>query len=222
MIRTLLSLAAAVLLVAPLFGHFVFVVPQKGGEMIVVFSDSLEPDEAVSIQKIAGIELVARDEAGANKAIKATVDKASLKATAPSGTRVVYGSVVYDVLQKGETPPYLLSYHPKAILGDPLAKGTVVGEKLPIEVMVAGKPGAVQFQAVAKGKPLAGVEMNVYPPGAGKKKVTTDAEGLTPAFAETGRFYLWTKATDATPGERDGKKYVESRNYATLVVDMPK
>lgn len=225
MIRSLFSVAAAALLAAPLLGHFVYVVPQKGNEVIVVFSDSLDPDEAVSIEKIAAIELIARDEAGVDSAVKATVDKASLKAAVPSGTRLVYGSHTYDVLQKGETPPYRLNYHPKAILGDAFAKGTAVGKtvgKLPIEVLVVGKPGAVQFQAIAKGKPLSGIEMSIYPPGAGKKKVTTDAEGLSPAFAETGRFYLWTRAIDPTAGELKGKKYTETKNYATLVVDVSK
>ena len=58
----------------------------------------------------------------------------------------------------------------------------------------------------------------ILPGSADKKK---DKHGFTKEFTGAGRYGVWVKYTDATPGVLDGKKYDEARHYATLVVDVP-
>jgi hypothetical protein len=221
MIRALSALFAAAVLTTPVVAHFIFVVPQPGGKMVqVVFSDDLEPDEGVAIDSIAKLALVARDDAGKEASLKTTLGKHQLTATPPAGSRVLFGSFTYGVMQKGTTPPYQLRYHPKTLLGDPFAKTPIVGDRLPIEVIPVGKAGAVRFRVLAKGKPLAGAELNVLVPKGDKQKVSADAEGLSPTFTAKGRYGVWTKHFEKAAGEYEGKKFEEIRHYGTLVVDV--
>lgn len=202
--------------------HFVFIVPQADDKGVqVVFSENLSPDSAVDIGKISALRLLVRDAAGKDLDLKAAkAEHALTTSLAGSGQRTVYGSIDYGVLQRGDSKPFLLAYYPKTILGDPFAKAASVGDKVPVEVIPVGKPGAVRFQVVARGKPLAKAEVNLLLPGDKKDKVTTDAEGMTPVVEATGRLGMWVRFTEAGAGELNGKKYEEVRRYATLVVDL--
>ena len=65
MTRFLLAAMGAALLAASAHAHFVFVVPQKDGTSVqVVFSDDLNADENVSIDKIASLKLTCVGAAG--------------------------------------------------------------------------------------------------------------------------------------------------------------
>lgn len=202
--------------------HFPFVVPnEKGDAAKVVFSDSLEPDPAVNIEKIANTKLTLRDASGKESALEWKKDEGFYALNVPgTGDRAVYGVTDYGVLQKGDAKPFKLTYFPKAVLGSPFAKP--VGEKLPLEIVAEGKTGAARFQVLAAGKPVAGSEVTVMLPGGMKKAVTTDKEGYTTAFDATGRYAVQARHSEAKVGEHMGKKYDETRNYATLVCDVPK
>ena len=65
MYRAFGALVVAIGSVSVAQGHFPFIVPEGKGETAkVVFSDSLEPDTKVNIEKLAGTKLVLRDAAG--------------------------------------------------------------------------------------------------------------------------------------------------------------
>lgn len=202
--------------------HFVFVVPQKDGKSVqIVFSDSLEPDENVAIEKIAGLKLLGRSADG--KTTPIDCKKAAHSLTAEFGTidpKCVMGSVDYGVIQKGDTKPYLLKYHPRAILPGCDQKLATVGETSPIEIIPIAGPKLV-FQVLALGKPLPDAEVTVMVPGDKSVKVKTDSEGRTQAFEAIGRYGVWTKRTETKTGDVAGMKYDEIRHYATLVVDSP-
>ena len=140
----------------------------------MVFSDGLDPDEAVDIAKVAGLKLFVRDAAGKDEAVEHKVEKHSLAAKLPgSGPRVVFGSVAYGVMQKGDAKPFLLAYHPKAVIGSVAAKSLVIGEKLPAEIVPAVEAGKVRFQLLGSGKPVAGAEVTVLKPDATTAKLKT-------------------------------------------------
>ena len=217
--------AAAVLALAALtaHAHFVYVVPdaKNPAAAVVVFSEDLEADEAVAVEKIAGLKLKVKDAAGKVADAKVEAEKHTMKVTVPgAGPRVVFGSVNYGVMQKGEGKPFLLAYHPKAIVGDVPADGGKLGD-CPAELVPTAAGGKVKFRLLAMGKPVADAEATVILPDGKKEKAKTDAEGYTKEFAGGGRYGVWVRATDAKPGELDGKKYDEARHYATLVVDVP-
>jgi hypothetical protein len=201
--------------------HFVFIVPDpsKPERAIIVQSEDLAPDGAVDIGKIAGIKALARDGAGKETPGKINALKDSLELAVPPGTRFLYGSHDYGVMQRGEGKPFLLRYHAKAILGD--GHDAEVGKALPLEIVPKVEQGKVRFLVLAAGKPLAKADVTIAE-GEKKEKIATDAEGLTPAYPATGRYGLWAKFVDPTPGSLGDKKYEEIRHYSSLVVDFPK
>jgi hypothetical protein len=188
-----------------------------------VFSDSLDPDDGVEIAKIAGLKLALRDAAGKDRPLSHTTGKDALAVTLPgSGPRVVFGSVEYGVLARGDAKPFLLAYHPKAVLGGAGDKAATLGESAAAELIPVAAPGSIRFKLLAAGKPVADAEVNVLKPDGSKTKVKTDKDGLTPAVDGVGRYGAWAKVSAATAGELGGKKYEEVRHYATLVVDVAK
>ncbi|HEY8503321.1 MAG TPA: DUF4198 domain-containing protein [Gemmataceae bacterium] len=220
--RSIIAVGAALVLAAAAQAHFVFVVPAaKGTEARVVFSEDLEPDTVVDISKVSGTKLFARSATGEGVPLKWEKDGNAYRVALPEGARLVYGATDYGVLRRGEGKPFRLVYHPKAVVGPWSGGEAVLGAAAPAEIVPAGKPGAVRFRLVAGGKPVAGAEVNVLKPGDSRRTtVTTDEQGLTPAFAELGQFGVWARHTEAQAGERGGEKYEEVRHYPTLVVEV--
>jgi uncharacterized GH25 family protein len=214
--------AVGLLAVSAAQGHFPFIVPEGNGAAAkVVFSDDLNPDPNVAIEKLANTKLTVRDAAGKETPAEWQKGDAFYSLPVPgAGTRVVYGTTDYGVLQKGDAPAFKLTYYPKAVLGAATAKEATVGEKLPLEVAAEGAAGKTRFRVLAAGKPVADSEVTVMLPGSGKKAVKTDKDGYTPEFGETGRFGVVAKLVEAKSGEHAGKKYAEARHYATLVCDI--
>jgi uncharacterized GH25 family protein len=202
--------------------HFPFIVANdKGDGARVVFSDTLEPDPAVNVEKIGSTKLTLRDGAGKESAVEWKKEDGFYAVNVPGrGDRVVYGTTDYGVLQKGDAKPFKLAYYPKAAIGAAITKP--IGEKLPLEVVAEGKAGALRFQVLAAGKPLANSEVTVMLPGGAKKTATTDKEGYTPAYDAVGRYGVCARHSETKAGEHAGKKYDEIRSYATLVCDVSK
>jgi uncharacterized GH25 family protein len=217
--------AALIVLAAASFSraHFPFIVPdEKGANAKVVFSDTLEPDTNVNIEKIANTKLTLRDAGGKESPADWKKGDGFYSLAIPgAGTRVVYGVTDYGVLQKGDAKPFKLSYYPKAVVGAATAKEAVIG-KVPLEVVAVGSGSKVKFQVLASGKPLPDSEVTVILPDGAKKSSTTNKEGFTPEYEGAGRFAVYAKQIEAKPGEHAGKKYDEARNYATLVCDVGK
>lgn len=201
--------------------HFVFVLPQPGGTQAqAVFSDSLEPDDAVDIGKIGGTQLSVRDAAGKVTPLPLKKGENAYWVTVPdSGPRLIFGVTDYGVLQRGDSKPFRLVYHCKAVLGATPEQARLGGDSI-LEVVPVGAAGAVRFQVLSKGKPVPDSEVNLILPDGKKQKATTDKEGMTSAFDQKGRYGAWTRLVEAAAGEKDGKKFEETRHYATVVVDV--
>lgn len=221
MYRMLGAVAVGLFAVGAASGHFPFVVPDDKGESAkVVFSDNLDPDTNVNIEKIANTKLTLREAGGKESALEWKKGDGFYAVNVPGrGDRVVYGVTDYGVLQKGDAKPFRLMYYPKAIIG---TAGKPVGEKLALEVVAEAAQAKVRFQVLAAGKPVAESETTVMLPGGEKKPVKTDKEGYTPSFEGAGRYAVYAKHVDAKPGEHAGKKFDETRHYATLVCDVAK
>jgi uncharacterized GH25 family protein len=204
--------------------HFPFIVPENAGAGAkVVFSDDLNADTNVNIEKIANTKLTLRDSTGKETALSWKKEDGFYGVNLPgTGTRIVYGITDFGVLQKGDTKPFKLIYCPKAIIGDPTEKVATVGEKLALEIVAITSFGKVKFQVLAVGKPVADAEVTVLLPDSGKKAVKTDKEGFTTEFAGSGRYGVVAKLFENKSGDHAGKKYEEIRNYATLVCEIVK
>jgi hypothetical protein len=233
----LLAAAAVSSVASTASAHFLFVVPDPTGTKAAVFlSEDLTPDDGVNVKIIGGAKLFLRDKAGretpltltqkGDHAFSVDFDGNDAAGKAPEGkpadagaTRVLRGQVDMGVSTRG-AKPYLFGYYAKTIIGDAFDPAAVVGDAAPAEIIPVGKPGAVRFKVVARGKPAAGIDVNLILPGGKTKKARTDADGLTAAFEPTGRYGAWARCAEPTAGERDGKKYEEVRHYPTLVAEI--
>lgn len=204
--------------------HFVYLVP-AGGKVHVIFSDSLEADENVSIDKIAATKLFAVYREGKQVPLEWTKGKAALLAVLPD--RDVYmigGDTDYGFHQSKHTQnkPVRLKYYPKVILGDVAsAEKLRLGAATPLEIIPSIRDGKLHFQALLRGKPLPKAEFGLLIPGEGKgQKLTGDGEGRIPtSFTSPGKYAARVAYIEPTAGEVGGKKYEEIRHYATLVVE---
>jgi uncharacterized GH25 family protein len=217
LLSTLLLLASATTASA----HFVFVVPAANNTKAnVILSEDLDPDEGVDIAVIGGVKLVARDTSGQEKPLELEKLEHAYAVQFPAdSTQLIHGTCVFGVMQRGDSKPFLLQYHPKTIIGDAFTSKTSLGEEAPVEIVPLGEPGAIKFQVLVKGKPVADAQVNVICPDGNAKKITTDSDGQTTAFEQRGRYGVWTRSAEPTSGEHEGKPYAEIRRYATLVVD---
>jgi uncharacterized GH25 family protein len=223
-LRLTLAAAAVCGTLAAAQAHFVFVVPdaKDSSKVVVVLSEDLSPDENVSADRLKALTLTCRDAGGKDVSVPFTAGKHELTATLPgAGPRVVFGSLNYGVMQKGEGKAYLLAYHPKAVIGAVPAEKLTVGEKaVPVELVPVAAGSEVRFKFLAAGRPVADAEVTVHDPAGKSAKVKTDPTGHTPGFPAAGRYGLWAKHVVPGGGEHGGKKYEEARHYATLVVDL--
>jgi uncharacterized GH25 family protein len=219
--RFLIAAALGLVLTTGLQAHFIFVVPEPGGTKAkVVFSDDLEPDENVPIDKVGALKLHLRDAGGKDAPLTwSKGENCYVLDLAGSGTRVVHGSTNYGVMARKDAKPFLLRYHPKAVVGPWTGDAAKVGEAAPLEIVPVGTPGQLRLQVLAKGRPVADAEVTVMVPGDKGQKVKTDKDGLTPEFTRKGRYGAWARHFETGAGEHAGSKYEEVRHYATLVVD---
>lgn len=219
--RWLTATLVAFVATAAASAHFVFVVPEtkSPGHVTVVFSDSLAADENIPAAKFTSLKLTSREAVGKPSAVQHTAGDHSLSAKLPGrGPRIVSGEYIFGVSGREGMKPFLLVYHPKALVD---GASVTLGETAPVELIPAGEPGKPRLRFLAKGKPVADAEVTIMKSDDTREKLKTDAAGYTPVFAATGRFGAWAKASEMTAGEHDGKKYEEIRRYATLVADVP-
>ena len=192
--------------------HFVFVVPQPGGSTALVFiSETLQPTGDVDAGLVSGAKLSLRDSQGRETPLTLVRgDHAFLTALPGGGMRIIHGVADLGPMQQGQQKPYHLIYYPKTILGDAFDPKTIVGGDTPLEMVPVGKTAAFRLEVLAHGKPDPNSEVTILLPDGAQKKLTTDQAGLTDVLTETGRYGAWARHWEG-----------ETRNYATLVMDVP-
>lgn len=213
------TLLAILVLAAAARAHFVFVVPNEGGESAtVVFSDSLEVDENVKLGPIARLKLTVRGADGKDLPAEGKAGEHAIRATLPgTGPRVVSGSAPYGVMRAKDAGAFLLVYHPGAVLGG--VPDRLVSSKAAAELVPVASRDGIRLRMLAKGKPVADAEVNLIKADGTKAKLKTDKDGWTGPIAGSGRLAAWARYTEASAGEHEGKKYAETRHYATLVFE---
>jgi uncharacterized GH25 family protein len=222
MMKHLLASLIALALVSTASAHFPYLIPGTGNQGKAIFSDNLKPDPIVSIERIAQTKLTLM---GDTKEIPLTFEKASNSYTFEvpgSGNRVVNGTTDLGIVQRGESKPFRLLYYPKAIFGE-LSDKVTVGSQLPIELVPVREGDKLRLKVLIGGKPTEKIDVTVLIPGEEKGKVfVTDHAGLTPPFDKGGTYGAQCRWVEAKAGEVAGKKYDETRHYATLVVNLTK
>jgi hypothetical protein len=221
------ALLIPLLCVTPVLGHFVYVAPSENGEEIqVVLSETPLPDQNVAADKIAGTLLIAIDAAGKQTRLEVEKSAHCLTAKLPAGTVFVSGVTQYGVANSKHTGniPVHIKYFSKAVLGDPSrASQPRLGNNVPLEIVPIVANGKLRFVATSGGKPVADADCVVKTPGDDKgERTKTTTDGSVPgSFEKSGRYGVWVRTVDLSPGELEGTRYDKTHIYATLVVDFP-
>ncbi len=203
-----------------LHAHFIWVLPEAGhGKAVVFLSEELKPDEGVGPDYVKNAKLVLRDAAGRETALTLAKGSDAYTTDLGAGGRLIHGVLDLGYTQRGPSKPHLLMYYPKTILGEAFDVQTQVGSQSPVELVPVGQPGAVRLKLLGRGKPVPQAEITVILPDGKQTKMKTGDNGETETIAATGRFGAWARFWEPLGGERDGKKYEETRHYATLVFD---
>ncbi len=192
----------------PVLGHFIFIVPegQGDGKAKVVFSEGLEPDEAVDVKLIGKTRLRVD-----GKGVSMTEGEQAYRLELPKGARVVGGECRYGVLQRGQSKPFLLMYYPKLILGSRLDAPRA---DLPLEIVATSKR---RFVVLFQGKPVSKAEVHVVAPLTQGPIVTGEKGEFELEVNRSELYGLRARYIEQVSGEFGEKKYDEVRHYATLV-----
>lgn len=216
----------AAVLAVPARAHFVFVVPDdRGLRAEVVFSESLDADPDVDDAPLETMVLEGRSHDGRISPLRVRARGTGCVIDLPGGVTSVGGRLDYGVMTRGGTEPFLLVYHPRAILGDPFAPANApntapAADPAP-RIVPRGAPGAVRFLVEAEGRPVAEADVTVILPDGAHEKVKTGPDGLSPAFTASGRYGAWARYVEHVAGEHAGKPYAQVRHYPTVVCTIP-
>jgi hypothetical protein len=135
-----------------------------------------------------------------------------------SGPRLVYGTAEYGPVRQKSGEVALLVCHLKTAVGGSVAAETPVGAALPLELIPVGKPQELRLRVLLRGKPAASVTVTITAAAGGRKKLTTDKDGLTTVASTDPAITAEVLASEPASGERDGKKYTAVLHYATLLL----
>jgi uncharacterized GH25 family protein len=218
----LLAMVTGTLMAMAAQAHFVFVVPDAKDptKATVVFSDGVEADTNVKMDKIAGLKLTATLPDGKTADVPFTKADHSFAATVPANAKSLTGEVTYGTFaKKGTTKTSLLKYYPGAYI-PAISAGQSTGAigAGVVKIEARAESAGVRFLVTRDGKPVADTEVVVM--GEKTEKLKTGADGLTPAVARTGALAVYTNWMEDKAGEASGVKYEAISNYATLVVTV--
>lgn len=207
------ALVCLLALTAATQAHFVFIIPDGTQQVRVIFSDTLEPDENVPIERIKDLKLFALDAGGKTTAVTWKQAEHALQAALPTDCRAVGGICTYGVFQRGENKPALLMYYPKLIVG--AVTSAKAWDQLPLEIVPVGPN---QFVLLRGGKPVAEADVTALTPSNQRQRLKTDAQGQFQLDTTAAGLYgLYARYVQMESGEHQGKKYEQITSYATLV-----
>ncbi len=206
--------------------HFLFIrinEPAEAGRSVeVFFSELAEAGDPRFIDKIAGAKLLIQESPGKFQPLDVRKAPDRLRAFLPANGAVsVHGFLEYGVLQREVS--FLLRYYPRAISGD----AKVVNSLLPdphaaLEIGAEVKGDEVALVLLQNGKPVPKAHFTTVDDDLANEELDADDAGRA-VFkpGSPGHYCIYAKAVLPQSGEKDGKKYTEIREFATLAFHWP-
>jgi len=227
MARHITVAAVFFLAVPPASAHFLFVritPPAEAGRAAeVFFSDRAEAGDAQFVGKIAHTKLWAQAGPGSFQSLTVRPLTDRLRAAVPgSSSLVVIGACEYGVLTR--KIPFLLRYFPKALAGKPEDLNRMQpSDRVPLEITAHITAEGIRLSALRDGKPLPGAEFHTATAGNTKvPPLKADEQGVALwKPSGPGEYSLYTSFISQNSGTRNGKKYVEIRDFATIAFVWP-
>ncbi len=227
--------AGFLLVIIPLStsAHFIWIVPGPNAppqKVMVYFGDRLQPDKPELLKTVAHTSLSAHRSNGKAADLKIVPSRSSKEghyevSLPKQDISIVTGHCkwgVHTLKELGESTPFLLHYHVKAVLKS--AEKESAGKSFPgmkAEIIPIFKEGMLHLRVLFNGKPVSKVRVTILVPG--QKKILsyrTRRNGecrIKPS--RSGIYAIWVLAgVEKTSGKHGEKSYEEIRHYATLTV----
>jgi hypothetical protein len=205
---------------------------ESGRSAEVYFSEQAEAGDPRFVDKIAGTSLWLQSRPGKFEPLAVRKGTDRLSAHVPAGgTIAVVGACTYGVLGRPNQTAFLLRHYPKAIAGKPdelnafkrfEASSGAASQSIPLEIMPTFENGRVRLVALRDGKPLPGLVFTTVASDLTNVEITAGADGSaawTPPAP--GSYSVYVKDVIKQPGEHNGKRYDEIREFATLAFTWP-
>lgn len=210
--------------------HFVWVEPApNAGAVRVCFGEYPNVREGKELlEKVQRVKLFTLD-GKSRRELKAEAGDDHYLYPAQGGAPVTVAALDYGILQRGDTPAFLLRYESQ-LLGAPgqalalpeIARlsGIETGLRLGVGLKPAG-PHALALQVKLDGKPVAAEVSHLAPKESEMKKAQTGTDGkFELPVAAPGIYHLRIKAEDARPATFEGKEGKFTRTYLSLTFQV--
>jgi hypothetical protein len=228
--RRLIVLAAvfwASWLATPAGAHFLFVricPPAEGGRAAeVYFSELAAAGDPRFIDKVATSAFCVQTTPGEFRPLPMRKLSDRLRGHVPiSGAVMVVGQLDYGVLNRPAQPPFLLRHYSKAVAGASTDVNRLAPKGTPLEVVASFEGDRVLLAALLDGKPYLGATFTTVDSNLSGDDLKADADGraiFTPTDPSVYSIYI--RNVRPTPGDHNGAKYKEVREFATLAFTWP-
>ncbi len=146
-----------------------------------------------------------------------------LRAHLPTaGSIMVAGSCRYGVVARAQQTPFLLRYFPKALAGQQAELNALKPYgKVPLEIVAEFQGEKIRLTALKDGKPYPRAEFISVDRRLANTILKADEKGEVVWQPAPGTFSIYMRTTRNEPGELDGQKYAEIRDFATLAMTWP-
>ena len=222
----LLSLGLATLLMTRAEAHFLFIriggQAEAGRQVDVFFSEIARAGDPLFVPRIAHTKLWMQTTPGKFQPLKVRELPDRLRSRLPAGGAVaVSGECTWGVLVRDV--PFLLRYFPGAIHGEAKTLNTLKPRpKVPLQITATVHEDRIEMVALANGKPLPGAMFTTVDDDLVNEELKADKNGRVVFRPDTeGHFCVYTKRVTPGEGTHDGKKYTETRDFATLAFQWP-
>lgn len=206
--------------------HFLFIriggQAEAGRQVDVFFSEIARAGDPRFVARIAGAKLWMQTSPGKFQPLTVRMLPDRLRARLPAGGAVsVSGEYTWGVLTR--KVPFLLRYFPGAIHGDAKTLNTLKPRpKVPFQITAVVHADRIEMVALANGKPLPGALFTTVDDDLVNEELKADKNGRVVFRPATeGHFCVYTNRVIPGEGTSGGKKYTETRDFATLAFRWP-
>ena len=224
--RLLLSLGFTFLLTASADAHFLFIRigehAEAGRQVDVFFSEIAQAGDPRFVPRIAHAKLWMQTTPGKFQPLQVRKLPDRLRSRLPAdGAVAVSGECTWGVLTRDV--PFLLRYFPVAIHGDAKILNTLRPRpKIPLQITAVVHEDRIEMVALADGKPMPGAMFTTVDDDLVNEELKADKNGRVVFRPDShGHFCVYTKRVIPGEGTHDGKKYTETRDFATLAFRWP-
>jgi hypothetical protein len=208
--------------------HFLFInirQPAEAGRIAeIYFNDLPAAGDSKLIDKVSQTRLWLLSGSAEPREVKVHKGADRLRAILPaSGTVTLIGECEYGVLARPNQAPFLLRYYPKAIAGSLKELSHLSPtHKTPVEIVGMIDNDSLQLALLRSDQPVPDVEFTILDAKQTNEKIKADSSGhITWKPKAPGRYAVYARAMTKNPGELNGQKYDEIREYATLSFNWP-